>query len=58
MVVKRNETKIRKKGPTVFVGITTAMLLLLAPFKPELIPYSLYSLSVLAVRLIKASLQI
>lgn len=58
MISKRKETKIRRKGPTVFVGVVTVILLLLTPFKPELLPYSLYSLSVLAVRVIKASPQI
>ncbi|MBP1911399.1 hypothetical protein [Thermococcus stetteri] len=58
MIARRNDIKIRRKGPTVFVGTVTVILLLLTPIESGLLPYSLFSLSILAARLIRTSPQI
>jgi hypothetical protein len=50
--------KVRKKGPTAFTAAVATAFLLLTPFRPELFPYSVFSLSILAVRLLRASPQI
>ena len=45
--------KVRKRGPTAFIGAVAILFLVLSPFKSDLFPYSVFSLSVLTPRVLR-----